>query len=310
MKIITLTLNPAFDLHCSVPNFAPYHENPAEITANDAGGKGINISRALTVNGVDNLAFVLLGDENGDSFARALQADGIRYRQLTVKGRIRENITCHTEGVPETRISFKGFTVNEALLDQAYLLLEDALCGECVVTLTGSVPSGLDMGAVKAFLRRFTDRGARIVIDSRSFGLDDLREMKPWLIKPNQEEISAYLGREITRFDEMLSALEALHTDGIANVMVSMGSDGAMLVSDEGVFIASPPSIKVISTIGAGDSSIAGFLAAAKNGASAEECLCTAVAYGTAACMTEGTKPPRPSDVEALRPLVVVKKVN
>ena len=71
MNIVTLTLNPAFDIHCYAQDFQPFHENLARITANDAGGKGVNISRALTVNGVENTALVVLGEENGDSFRRA-----------------------------------------------------------------------------------------------------------------------------------------------------------------------------------------------------------------------------------------------
>ena len=104
MNIITLTLNPAFDVHCFIKGFAPYHENLATITENDAGGKGVNISRALTSCGVENLALVVLGEENGESFTRSLEADGIIYRSISVKGRIRENITVHTDNAPETRI--------------------------------------------------------------------------------------------------------------------------------------------------------------------------------------------------------------
>ena len=109
MKIITLTLNPAFDIHCYTENFKPYHENLAKITDRDASGKGVNISRALKATGVDSLAFLVLGDENADSFERGLKADGLNYRAVTVSGRIRENITLHTEGADETRISFAGF---------------------------------------------------------------------------------------------------------------------------------------------------------------------------------------------------------
>ena len=93
MKIITLTLNPAIDMHCYAENFEPFHENLAKITSTDAGGKGVNISRALTLNGVDNLALVVLGSENGKSFADSLKADGMELAEIYVDGRIRENIT-------------------------------------------------------------------------------------------------------------------------------------------------------------------------------------------------------------------------
>lgn len=309
MNIVTLTLNPAFDIHCTVDHFAPYHENLAHINAHEAGGKGVNISRALTVNGVENLCFTVLGEENGDSFAKRLSADGMTYRSLTVAGRIRENITVHTEGADETRISFPGFPTDESLLTR---VKEALLCdiGEgTMVTFTGRVPDGISMDAVKAFLKELQERGAKIVIDSRSFSLEDLIEMKPWLIKPNQEEISAYLSREIHGFAEVVDAARALHGKGIENVMISLGAKGALLVSDEGAFVAQPPAIEAKSTIGAGDSSIGGFLAAAKAGLGAGELLRSAVAYGSAACMTEGTRPPRKEDVQTLLPLISVKTV-
>ncbi|MBR2354427.1 MAG: 1-phosphofructokinase family hexose kinase [Clostridia bacterium] len=309
MNIVTLTLNPAFDVHCTVPHFAPYHENLARIDANEAGGKGVNISRALTVNGVENLCFVVLGEENGDSFAKRLQTDGMRYRALTVAGRIRENITVHTEGADETRISFPGFPTDESLLSLVEQELSEEIGESTMVTFTGRVPDGISMEAVKKFLRGLQKKGARIVIDSRSFSLDDLVEMKPWLIKPNQEEISAYLGREIKGFSEVASAARKLHEKGIENVMISLGAKGALLVCREGAWIATPPVVDAKSTIGAGDSSIGGFLAAAKDGTPADICLCRAVAYGSAACMTEGTRPPRKEDVASILPLIELKTV-
>ena len=124
MKIITLTLNPAIDMHCYAENFEPFHENLAHITSSDAGGKGVNISRALTVNGVENLARVVLGNENGKSFADSLKADGMDLIELYVDGRIRENITLHTNNNPETRISFAGFVATDALID-AHATLAD-----------------------------------------------------------------------------------------------------------------------------------------------------------------------------------------
>jgi len=297
MKIITLTLNPAFDIHCNVPNFAPYHENLAYITSNDAGGKRINISRALAANGVDNLAFVLLGDENGESFEKALKHDAIHYCKLTVKGKIRENITCHTDGVPETRISFAGFNIDETLLAKVSEILLPETDSDTVITFTGRVPAGLSMDSVKAFLRYFMNMGARIVIDSRSFSLNDLREMKPWLIKPNQEEISEYLGRDIGSVEEIIPVAEDLHADGIENVMISLGEKGAVLSSSEGSFYVRAPKINTVSTIGAGDSSIAGFTYALSQNMDMSSALKYAVAFGSAACLEAGTEPPRKSEI-------------
>ena len=308
MRIITLTLNPAFDVHCDIPGFQPYHENLARITAKDAGGKGINISRALSANGVDNLAFVLLGEENASDFQQALVRDGLTYHQMTVPGRIRENLTCHTEGVPETRISFSGFSVDADRFAAVGRWLDEVVDEDTVVTFTGRAPDGVDMEAVLDLLRGVQRKGGRLVIDSRSLQLDHLRAVKPWLIKPNQEEISYYLGRDVTDFDSIAGAAEQLHRDGIANVLVSLGGAGALLACEQGVFTAGAAPVEVCSTVGAGDSMIAGFLTGEHGGKQPAECLALAVAYGSAACTTMGTRPPDGETIVRLLNMVRVEK--
>ena len=139
-----------------------------------------------------------------------------------------------------------------------------------------------------------------MVIDSKSFTLEHLFALRPWLIKPNQEEIAEYFGCEIRKLEEAAEKAKLLHEKGIANAMISLGGDGALLACKEGVFTVHAPKIRPVSTIGAGDSSIAGVLAAAAEGKSAADCLKTAVAYGTAACLTAGTLPPRREDIHSI----------
>jgi fructose-1-phosphate kinase PfkB-like protein len=134
--------------------------------------------------------------------------------------------------------------------------------------------------------------GARVVIDSKSFTLSDLIDVKPWLIKPNGEEIEVYSDRVVKDFGDCRGLAEELCAKGIENVMISLGEKGAMLVNSDGAFVAVPPSVSAVSTVGAGDSTIAGFVSAFADGKRAEECLRRAVAFGSAACMRGGTAPP------------------
>ena len=307
MKIITLTLNPAIDMHCFAENFEPFHENLAHITASDAGGKGVNISRALTVNGVDNLALVVLGNENGASFASSLKADGMELAEIYVDGRIRENITLHTNNAPETRISFTGFVATDALIDKVEEMLSD-VDSDTVITLTGSNPKGMSIERVMAMVKSFQVKGAKVVIDSRSFSKENLFASNPWLIKPNEEEIGMYTDITVTDFASAARAAEQIRAQGIENVIIS-SSKGAVLACAEGTYVAYAPKITVASTIGAGDSSIAGFLAAGKEGKSYAEMLKNAVAYGSAACTTEGTKPPLPEIVAYCLANTTVEKI-
>ena len=299
MQIITLTLAPAYDIHCQCDTFSAEQENLAHILSYDAGGKGVNISRALTVWGTKNTAIVLLGSENADAFLSALKKEEIEHISFPVDGRIRENITLHQEGHKETRISFPGFSASPEILDKVENLVLSLAEGlPTIVTLTGRLPDGIPMEKVKEMLSRFHENNIRFVVDSRSFTLADLIEVKPYLIKPNEEEIVAYMHREVDTIEDALLSARELHETGITNVMISMGAQGAVLVSDTGEYVAKAPAIVPVSTIGAGDSSIAGFLAALSLGEREENALRYAVAFGSAACLTVGTSAPH---IEVIR---------
>lgn len=301
MKILTLTLNPAFDIHCGVEKFLPERENYMRSYRRHIGGKGVNISRALHENGVESTAFVVLGRQNCADFERELSSCGIKYVPLYVDGRIRENITIHPENAAETRISFQGCAVSRAAAEEIFGLMLP-LCDEnTVFTFNGRMPAGLAVADVAPLLEKVKARGAYLAVDSGTFTMEDFAAVKPWFIKPNQEEISRCVGREINTHAEAIAAAREIRARGIENVMVSLGGKGAVLASPVGDFAVTVPKTEVISTIGAGDSSVAGFISAFAEGKPTLECLVNAVSYGSAACLTAGTNPPKREDVEAIR---------
>ena len=308
MKIYTITLNPAYDVHAYAEHFAPFHENLAAVTSREAGGKGVNLSRALQNGGTENTAVVVLGKDNCSEFKEELAAAGLQTILLEKPGRIRENLTLHCADAPETRISFSGFPADDSLLDEvSALLYVDA---DTVITFTGRVASGMSMDRVKAFLKALQAKGAKIVLDSKSFSIEDIYDVRPWLIKPNQEEISEYLGCQINTIAEAKEKAQVFASHGVTNVMVSLGEQGALLLHSGSCYIATPPAVNAISTIGAGDSSLAGFIAAAKKGEAPAACLQNAVTYGTAACLTEGSLPPTAADIAAIYPQVQLKQLS
>ena len=307
MKIYTLTLNPAYDIHATADGLTLGCENLADIHVRQAGGKGVNISRALQSHGVDNTAVIVLGKENSSDFIRDLDTAGLNCLFLEREGRIRENLTVHCTQSPETRISFRGFSVDDSLL--AEILQKLSIDSDTVVTFTGSVPAGISRGSVRNFLHALTEQGAKLVLDSKSLTLEDIYALKPWLIKPNQEEISAYFNCWIETVDQALEKAAVFAEHGVANVMVSLGGQGAMLISGGQTCLATPPAVDVVSTIGAGDSAIAGFIAAALEGKDAGDCLKSAVTFGTAACLTEGTLPPLPPATTGIYPQVQLTRI-
>jgi len=309
MNIITLTLNPAFDVHCNFETFKAESENFGTVTSKDAGGKGINISRALLSNGLQSYPLVSLGSENGAEFASLLKKDGLECEFFTAPGRIRENYTVHTDGSDETRISFDGTICDTELLSKCEDYIKKHLDNETAVTFTGSIPSCVSKDECKAMLRRLRDMGVNTVIDCRSFSIDDVIECRPFLIKPNKLEISSMLGRELDDISDVIASAQNIQRAGVENVMVSLGGKGAVLVTPNCAFYAEAPKITPVSTIGAGDSSIAGFLAAVSENLDCGLRLKTAVAYGSAACLTEGTRPPIKNDVGKLISEITCKQI-
>ena len=307
MKIITLTLNPAFDIHCAANSFSPYRESVVEITSREAGGKGVNISRALKTFGRKNIAVIVVGTENGDEFCKMLESDSLSFLPIFQNGRIRENITLHQDKHPETRISFGGFALDKAALHKirAAIGVTDA---QTIITLTGSIPAGIEARDLLEILDEAKANGAKVVIDSRSVTLAEILDFKPWLIKPNRDEIEQYIEKTIETEQDAIAVAKELSARGVENAMISLGKDGAVLATKSGSFYAAAPPIHAISTIGAGDSLIAGFIDAYCENRALEECLVRAVAFGTAACMREGTKPPMPSNVKYIESKISLRK--
>ena len=296
MRIVTLTLSAAFDVHCSAEKIDVGLENFVTFGEKNAGGKGVNISRALKACGVSSTAVVVLGESNSREFSEKLEREEIAFEKILIPGRIRENITIHTADGNETRISFGATVAPAGLIDKVETITDGILSEGDILTLTGSVPKGIAIEELKNYVKRQKQKGVKIIIDSRSFLFSDIMDIRPFLIKPNEYEIMEYIGTAISEESEARLAAEELRTFGIENVMITLGGRGAVLASSEGSFYVPAPKIDVLSTIGAGDSSIAGFIYALSKGYDTKRSLELSVAFGTAACHKSGTKPPEMSD--------------
>ncbi len=289
MNIYTLTLNPAFDIHAECDSFKSGHENLLKLTSKNAGGKGINISRALSSFGADNTAINILGKDNVDEFARLLEEEKLNCINIIKSGRIRENLTIHSR--EETRISFTGFDLDDSVFDEITPLFTSL--SDSIITFTGSVPNGISKDSVIEFLLTLKSAGTKIVIDTKSLTLEGIAKINPWLIKPNEEELEAYIGEKIETEEAAKCKAVELQNAVSENVMISLGAKGAVLANGTGVYTVKAPKIIPISTVGAGDTMIAGFIYGKISEFSDLESLKFAVAAGSAACLTEGTAAPK-----------------
>lgn len=292
-----MTLSPAYDVHAVCENFSEGRENLIEITSREAGGKGVNISRALLSAGIESKAIVLLGKDNSTEYERALSNAGLDHHTVRIEGKIRENLTIHSK-TGETRISQRGFKAGAEALSEIEKSLD--LKKDDLITVTGRLPDGISTHDIKELLKGLKKKGALIVIDSKSFTKEDIDEVNPWLIKPNREEISAYIGKDIKYLEEARDNLNLISKIKAENILITLDADGAALVTDGKIYTRKAPSIDTVSTIGAGDSAIAGFIASKIIGENAEASLKRAVAFGSAAALTEGSNPPKIEDIKKL----------
>lgn len=302
MKIASLTLNPAYDVHYTIPHFSVHSENYVASSNKDCGGKGINIARALENLGADATSFTILGKENSADFEKSLTKSIKNNVFFYTDGRIRENITIHENSGKETRISLDNFSVSEAVFNEFKKSVLNFTDNETIVAFSGRIPKGIEKSAVIDFLCELKIKGAYIVCDSNSFDICDLEKIKPWLIKPNEKEISDLC--ESKDYIESAKALSKISS----NVLITLGADGCVFASNDGLYTADVPKITPVSTIGAGDSTIAGFIHSKVNGYSVEDTIRFSLACGTAACLEEGTNPPQKEEIEKIFDRITIKK--
>ena len=306
-QIITITLNPAFDIHYEVERSEAGKENYSTNKIVSIGGKGLNISRALALHGRDSLAVIVLGEEGSVEFRAGLDAEGINYLAFPCPGAVRQNITIHPAEGPETRLSLDTSRLDISILHEIKQALTPLIQPGSLVAFGGRVPRGLPLEAVKEFFQALQARGAWLVLDSNSLSLQDLAEIKPWLIKPNEYEIEALLGREIRTEEEVRQAAQEIHQLGVVNVLISLGEHGLVYAGPDVCGRVHVPQITPVSTIGAGDSVLAGYMFAYAEGLEQQEILKTAAAFGTAACLTPGTQPPQPEVIAQLKAEMAVE---
>ena len=300
--IVTLTANPSLDRTIELPGvLVRGGVQRAHATDEQPGGKGVNVSRALIASALDTLA-VLPGDAS-DPMVVALRAERIPCTSMAIPGRIRSNVTITEPDGTTTKVNEPGPTLSEAdaaaLID---LIVSQSRSADWVI-LAGSLPPGLAVDFYATVVRalRADDAGSapKIAVDSSGAPLAALIESGVGvdLIKPNAEELAELtgIGEGDSLEDDPHEAYRAASTlveRGVAAVLATLGAKGGILATADGGWIATMPPIVARSTVGAGDASLAGYLAADARGGDAPQRLAQAVAHGSAAASLPGSTMP------------------
>ena len=278
---VTVTLNPAIDQTLSIPGFAAGRENRVAESWSHAGGKGVNVACVLADLGVAVTVTGFLGAGNAEPFEAAFARKGITDRFVRIPGGTRLGIKIVDDVTGQTTdINFPGLAPRTEDLEQLFERI-DALAGpDGWIVLSGSVPAGVADGVYAAMIELIHGRGGRVLLDTSGRPLREGLARAPEVMKPNIEELGELVGQALATPADVRAAAESLLARGVRLVVVSMGSDGALLMNRERSLLARPPRVPVRSTAGAGDAMVAGIVYGMIHGLPLEDLARMATAGG------------------------------
>lgn len=303
--IVTLTAHPAVDRTMALA--APLRAGEVQSAVSsreDAGGKGINVSRVVHAAGTQTVAVLPLDAE--DVFATTLRATGLPVRPVPVVGSVRVNLALTAPSGETTKINLPGVSPTPAETAALIAAVVAAAQRARWLVLAGSLPPGVAddfyVEVIRAVRGRWGDAAPRIAVDTSGPALDAVvASGKPDLIKPNDDELTELTGQDfdgtVDLAEAVLAVARRLVPTRVGAALVTLGAAGAVLVTADGAWYGAPPPIRARSTVGAGDSSLAGFLLAESDGGDPAQCLRHGIRYGAAAASLPGTQAPTPHDL-------------
>ncbi|MCF5139582.1 1-phosphofructokinase [Pseudomonas sp. PA-6-1D] len=259
-KILTLTLNPALDLTVRLAHLEPGAVNRSETLLTHAAGKGVNVAQVLADLGHEVSVGGFLGASNPEAFEALIASRGFGDAFIRVPGETRSNIKIAEQDGRVTDINAPGPLVSEQA--QKQLLKMVAIIGPefDAVVVAGSLPRGVSAQWFQELIHALKDLGLKVVLDTSGEALRAGIKAGPWLIKPNTEELAEALDCGTDSIAQQAQAAERLHAQGVEHVVVSHGAEGVNWFSPGTALHATPPKVSVASTVGAGDSLLAGML--------------------------------------------------
>lgn len=284
--IYTLTFNPSLDYVVTVPAFTCGVVNRTSDEVIFPGGKGINVSMVLKNLGYESTAFGFLAGFTGEKLKSLVEEKGIRAEFIPVsEGMTRINVKIR--GEQETEINGQGPVIREQDIKMLYDRL-DSLQDNDILVMAGSIPDVMPQTIYMDIMKYLDNKNLRIVVDATKDLLVNVLQYHPFLIKPNHHELGEIFGVTILDKADVITYAKKLQEQGARNVLVSMAGEGAVLVAeDQTVYQSGAPQGKVINSVGAGDSMVAGFLAGYMEHASYEKAFQMGVCTGSASAFSK-----------------------
>ncbi|CAH0535548.1 Tagatose-6-phosphate kinase [Vibrio stylophorae] len=257
-KVVTITLNPALDLTGQLATFHLGAVNKVQTANLRPAGKGVNVAMVLAELGAKVTATGLVGDENHPAFQQLFADYGIEDAFVTITGACRINVKVAEQSGRVSDINFPGVSVSAADIAAFEAKLFALAKTHQVFVMAGSLPPGLSTEVMAGWITRLQAQGKQVIFDSSNEALKAGLDAHPFLVKPNEIELGEFLHQTLDNPAQVQQAAQMLNNQGIENAVVSMGADGVIWQSREACLYAKPPKMNVVSTVGAGDTLVAG----------------------------------------------------
>ncbi len=305
--IATITLNPCLDQHITVDGLVIDGTNRWSKLHRYAGGKGIDVSRAIHEMAGRTIAYGFIGGPDGRALEILLDKDGVTFSFTPVEQETRTNfIITDARANRQTRIDAPGPYISKDELERFYRKLSRVYPKPDLIVASGSVPPGIPTNIYYDIVKESKRNGIKTIIDSVGHWLEEGVKAKPYLIKPNVREAEGLLGVELTTEEEVIRAALKLVKMGIEIAVISRGKEGIIAATKGKIIKGTAPQVKVRSAVGAGDCTVAGLALKLAYGEPLIEACRLAIAMGTATVLTPGTELCHREDVEKLLPQVKV----
>ena len=300
--IYTITFNPALDYIAQVEDFKIGEINRTKTETILPGGKGLNVSIVLKNLGIENTALGFISGFTGEELKRKMEAQGVKTDFVKVKeGITRINVkisSMNEKKVEETALNGVGPLITENDIEVLMEKLQKMSTNDLVI-LSGSIPKNIDNTIYEKICKNLNEKGNTFIVDSTQELLMNVLKYHPFLIKPNKDELEETLNCKISTKEDIIQSAKELKKLGAQNVLVSLGNDGALLLTKEDkTYYSKAPKGQVVNTVGSGDSMVAGFLAGYHQTKDYEVALKTGVATGSASAFS--TRLATKEDVELL----------
>lgn len=288
--ILTVTLNASIDKRYIINDFKVDEVNRVIECNYEPGGKGINVSKVAKIAGQEVTATGFVAGNAGRYIIEQLDKRGIKNKFTNVLGESRSCINIYDKiNKTQTELLEPGVNVSKEDEDRLFEAIEDLLPKCSVVTISGSAPRGTSHDIYQKIIALGKEYGKKVILDTSGQRLIDGIDARPTMIKPNIDEIQMLAGRKLKSKEELVNIAKEIQKQGIEIVVISLGKDGSLIVSEEGAYRATVPEVKAVNTVGCGDAMIAGFAIGLKEDMKLIDTIRLASAISVASALREET---------------------